>query len=55
MLKGVLLNNLPDYEWTVEWLDYKSSPTDANKKTAIEKKLRALLKQILVSPEFQLM
>lgn len=54
-LKSVFLDGLPDYEWTVEWQDYKATPTDTNKKAAVEKKLRSLLKQIMASPEYQLM
>jgi hypothetical protein len=40
-LKDALLPGLPDYEWTIEWSDYVSDPTDPGK-AAITTKLREL-------------
>ncbi|MBL7999419.1 MAG: DUF1800 family protein, partial [Candidatus Kapabacteria bacterium] len=53
--KQVLLGGLPDYEWTVEWTDYMNDQTNDAKKTAVENKLRAMLKYMLAMAEYQLM
>ena len=54
-LKEALLPGLPDYEWTVEWLQYVEDPGDAGKAAAITTKLRELLSVMLAMPEYQLM
>jgi Protein of unknown function (DUF1800) len=54
-LKDSLLPGLPDYEWTIEWSDYVSDPTDPGKAAAITTKLRELLSVMLAMPEYQLM
>ncbi len=53
-LKDALLPGLPDYEWTIEWSDYVSDPTDPGKAAAITTKLRELLSVMLSMPEYQL-
>ncbi len=53
--KEVLLPGLPDYEWTVEWDQYKSNPDDENARMAVLNRLRALMKVMLNMPEHQLM
>jgi hypothetical protein len=54
-LKDALLPGLPDYEWTIEWLDYVNDPGDPGKAAAITTKLRELLSVMLAMPEYQLM
>lgn len=51
----VLLPGLPDYEWTVEYNDYKNNPDDKNKSKPILNKLRDVLSIIFNLAEFQMM
>ncbi|MBK8044959.1 MAG: DUF1800 domain-containing protein [Haliscomenobacter sp.] len=53
-LKEVLLPGLPDYEWTIEYQQYLSKPSDTNLKNAVESKLRNLFQAILSMAEFYL-
>lgn len=53
-LNDILLPGLPDFEWTVEWQDYLGAPTNMAKKTAVETKLRALLRALLGLAEYHL-
>ena len=53
-LKSVLIPGLPDFEWTVEYSDYLSNPTDPGLKAAVESKLRFLVRVMLGMPEFYL-
>ena len=54
-LKEVLIPGLPDFEWTVEYSDYVSDPTDPQKSEAVDRRLRALFTAMLQMPEAQLM
>ena len=54
-LKETLIPGLPDYEWTIEWTDYKANPTDQTKLTAVKTKLQQLLKFMIDMAEYQLM
>ncbi len=55
LLENVLLGpGLPDYEWTVEWLDHVNDPTNALKKEAVNGKLKTLLKFMLRMAEYHL-
>lgn len=53
-LKAILLPGLPDFEWTVEYGQYLDNPGNNALASAIDTKLRALLKAMLSMPEFQL-
>ncbi|MBX7153417.1 MAG: DUF1800 domain-containing protein [Bacteriodetes bacterium] len=53
-LKKVVLNDLPDYEWTVEWNDYINNPGNLTKLKVVEDKLRTLLHYMVSKAEFQL-
>ena len=53
-LKEVLLPGLPDYEWTIEYQQYLSKPSDTNLKNAVEPKWRNLFQAILSMAEFYL-
>lgn len=52
-LKQIVLNGLPDYEWTAEWNAYVSNQADTQKKKNVEDKLRGLLRYILSMAEYQ--
>jgi len=53
-LKGVLIPGLPDFEWTVEWNDYQSDPTNQEKLVAVGSKLQALFSALMTIAEYQL-
>ncbi len=54
-LKEVLIAGLPDFEWTVEYGDYLSNPTNKALADAVEKKLRKLFSVMVRMSEFQIM
>ncbi|MDE3057989.1 MAG: DUF1800 domain-containing protein [Bacteroidota bacterium] len=54
-LKQVLLNDLPDYEWTNQWNAYVSDPSNVNNRNAIRDKLLNLLRAMLRMAEYQVM
>lgn len=53
-LKSTLIPGLPDYEWTVEWMEYVNDPMNALKSTPVRTKLQILLATIMQMPEYQL-
>ena len=53
-LKEVLIPGLPDFEWTLEYSNYLSDPTNPVYAAAVDLKLRLLLKAMLNMPEFYL-
>ena len=53
-LKEVLIPGLPDFEWTVEYNEFLSSPDDQNLRASVEAKLRTLLRTMLIMPEYYL-
>ena len=53
-LKETLIPGLPDYEWTVEWYDYKGNSTNQMKRAAVASKLQALFKFMMNMAEYQL-
>ncbi|GAB3746803.1 DUF1800 domain-containing protein [Spirosoma pomorum] len=50
----VFLGSIPRYEWTDEWNDYVSKPTDAARKQAVQLKITALLNYIFRMAEYQI-
>jgi uncharacterized protein (DUF1800 family) len=55
VLKEVLIPGLPDFEWTVEWNNYKADPDNSILKEAVENALRLLLEEVMHLPAFYLM
>jgi uncharacterized protein (DUF1800 family) len=51
-LKDVLLNGVPDYEWTNEYAAFINKPDDKVLRQAVELKLRLLVKALLNMPEY---
>ena len=55
LLKEVLIPGLPDFEWTLEWNNFKSNPEDSDLKEAVGNALRLLLDTIMNMAEYYLM
>ena len=53
-LKSILIPGLPDYEWTIEYAEYKANPDDTNLKNAVENRLKAMFAAMFSLPEYQL-
>ena len=53
-LKALLIPGLPDYEWTVEYDLYKSSPEDEELRNSLNARLQTMFIGMLSLPEFQL-
>jgi len=53
-LKDILIPGLPDYEWTVEYVNYLDNQDDENLVKSLENKLRQFISSILTMPEFYL-
>jgi len=54
ILKEILIPGLPDFEWTVEYGNYTSNPSDENLKASVEQKLQNLLQRMMSMPEYYL-
>ncbi|MFN0214682.1 MAG: DUF1800 family protein [Saprospiraceae bacterium] len=54
ILKDVVLNGLPDYEWNLEYTAYSMDPTNMQLFDAIDSKMRELFTVMLNFPEFML-
>lgn len=53
-LKEVLLPGLPDFEWTVEYTEYRNDEENFNLRSVIENKLKQLFTAMLRYPEYHL-
>jgi uncharacterized protein (DUF1800 family) len=53
-LKEVLIPGLPDFEWTVEYGDYRANPGNETIKVAVKKKLIELFIAMLNRAEYQM-
>lgn len=54
-LKDVLIPGLPDFEWTVEYSDYLSDPSNQALAESVENKLKSLFSVMVRMSEFQIM
>jgi uncharacterized protein (DUF1800 family) len=54
LLSTVLIPGLPEYEWTVEWNAYATTPSDAQKKSQIKAKLDNLFRYMMRLAEYQI-
>ncbi len=54
-LKDILIPGLPDFEWSVEYSDYLSNPTDQALATSVKNKLKNLFSVMVRMSEFQIM
>ncbi|NJL76823.1 MAG: DUF1800 domain-containing protein [Saprospiraceae bacterium] len=53
-LKEILIPGLPDFEWTLEYNDYKQNPNDEKLRRSVEQKLQDLIKAIMNMAEYYL-
>jgi uncharacterized protein (DUF1800 family) len=51
-LKTILINGLPDFEWTVEYGSWASDPENSDLTASVEAKLRALWSAMMTMPEY---
>ncbi|MGK0363224.1 MAG: hypothetical protein ACI85O_000268 [Saprospiraceae bacterium] len=51
-LKTILINGLPDFEWTVEYGSWASDPENSDLTASVEAKLRALWTAMMTMPEY---
>jgi hypothetical protein len=51
VLKEILIPGLPDFEWTVEYDNYLSDPSDIQIQTSVRQKLEGLIGTMLKMPE----
>ncbi|NOT38134.1 MAG: DUF1800 domain-containing protein [Saprospiraceae bacterium] len=54
-LKDVLIPGLPDFEWTIEYLEYLADSSNKALADSVEKKLRSLFSVMVRMSEFQIM
>jgi uncharacterized protein (DUF1800 family) len=53
-LKEILIPGLPDFEWTLEYNDYKQNPNDDKLKKSVEQKLQNLVMAMMNMAEYYL-
>jgi hypothetical protein len=53
--KNIVLQGLPDFEWTVEYAAYVADPGNDALRVPVENKLRRLLSVMMGMSEFQVM
>ncbi len=53
ILKGVLTNGLPDFEWTIQYNDYLADPTNATVADPVKTRVALTLDKLFKMPEFQ--
>jgi uncharacterized protein (DUF1800 family) len=54
-LKAVLIDGLPDFEWTIEYSEYLGDKTNISLAISVDKKLRNLIAVMVQMSEFQIM
>ena len=54
-LKAVLIDGLPDFEWTIEYSEYLAESTNISLAISVDKKLRNLIAVMVQMSEFQIM
>lgn len=53
LLKGVLTNGQPDFEWTIQYNDYAADPTNPTVSNPVRVRVENVLYRVFQSPEFQ--
>jgi hypothetical protein len=52
-LKAILTNNLPDFEWTLQYNEYIADPTNVTVANPVKTRVALTLSQLFKMPEFQ--
>ncbi len=55
IFKDILIQGLPDFEWTIEWTHYINNPEDENQKKLISDRLKLFIAKVTLMAEYQLM
>ncbi len=53
ILKAVLTNGLPDFEWTIEYNNYVNNPGNITYSDPVKTRIKLVLQQVFHMPEFQ--
>lgn len=53
LLKSILTDNLPDFEWTLQYNEYQANPNDSDLSNPINQKIAQTLFQLFKFPDFQ--
>ncbi|WP_020598484.1 DUF1800 domain-containing protein [Spirosoma panaciterrae] len=54
LIDTIMMQGIPRTSWTVEWNNYRSTPTNTNRKNAVLYRLQNLMKYMLRMAEYQL-
>ena len=54
ILKNILTNNLPDFEWTLQYNDYLLDPTNPVVLDPVRQRLELVLNRVFKMPQFQM-
>jgi uncharacterized protein (DUF1800 family) len=54
ILKNILTNNLPDFEWTLQYNDYLLDPTNPVVLDPVRQRLELVLSRVFKMPQFQM-
>ena len=54
ILKNILTNNLPDFEWTLQYNDYLADPTNPIVLDPVRQRLELVLNRVFKMPQFQM-
>ena len=53
ILKAILTNGLPDFEWTLQYNEYQNNPGNATFSDPVKQRVELVLQQVFHMPEFQ--
>ena len=55
ILKGILTNGQPDFEWTIQYDDYVANPGNSTFSDPVRARIEAVLAQVFKMPQFHVM
>jgi len=55
IIKAILTNGLPDFEWTIQYNDYVNNPGDPTYSDPVRTRMELVLSRVLKMPEFHTM
>jgi hypothetical protein len=53
VLKAILTNGLPDFEWTLQYNDYLGNPGNTTFSDPVKIRIQLVLNRVFKMPEFQ--